>query len=146
MIKSIAVFLVWTFVAFAAWADNLPVVDVYKSPYCGCCGNWVEHMQAAGFKVRVHDTNNVDQYKAKFGIPYGYGSCHTAEVGGYVIEGHVPAEQVKRLLASHSRARGLIVPGMPGTSPGMEGSGNPNDHYDVLLLGTDGKMTSYAHY
>ncbi|MBU1235606.1 MAG: DUF411 domain-containing protein [Gammaproteobacteria bacterium] len=146
MIKSIGAVLVWTLVASAAWADNLPPVDVYKSPYCGCCGNWVEHMRAAGFKVRVHDTKNVDQNKAKFGIPYGYGSCHTAEVGGYVIKGHVPADQVKRLLASRSKARGLIVPGMPGTSPGMEGTGNPKDHYDVLLLGQDGKMTSYARY
>ncbi|WP_126446354.1 DUF411 domain-containing protein [Sulfuricystis multivorans] len=146
MSKSMTMFLATAFVATASWAESLPPVDVYKSPSCGCCNSWVAHMRSAGFEVRVHDTNDVTPYKKKFGIPYGYGSCHTARVGDYVIEGHVPAEQVKRLLASHAQVRGLIVPGMPATSPGMEGQSDRKDHYDVLLLGSEGGLSRYAHY
>lgn len=130
----------------AAWADTAaPVIDVYKSPTCGCCSKWIDHLEANGFAVRGHDTHDVVQHKIRLGIPQGYDSCHTAEVGGYVIEGHVPAKDIKRLLKEKPQARGLTVPGMPIGSPGMEQGGH-KDAYDVILLGKDGKPRVYSRY
>ncbi len=130
----------------AAWADPAaPVIDVYKSPTCGCCGKWIEHLKASGFNVRSHDTPDVLQHKIRLGIPQGYDACHTAEVGGYVIEGHVPARDIKRLLKEKPVARGLTVPGMPIGSPGME-QGNHKDVYDVVLLDKNGKPRVYSRY
>lgn len=128
------------------WAapDTL-VVDVYKSPTCGCCSKWVDHLKANGFKVRSHNTNDVVAHKARLGVPYGYGSCHTAEVGGYLVEGHVPAKEIKRLLKEKPRARGLVVPGMVTGSPGME-AGSRKDPYEVFLVNRDGSTQTYAHY
>lgn len=132
--------------ATSAWAapDNL-VVDVYKSPTCGCCSKWVDHLQANGFKVRAHDTPDVAAHKARLGVPAGYGSCHTAQVGGYLVEGHVPAKDIKRLLKDKPAVRGLAVPAMPVGSPGMEVGGR-KDAYDVLLVNRDGSTRTYAHY
>jgi hypothetical protein len=124
---------------------NSPVVEVYKSPYCGCCGQWIEHMQANGFKVSVHNTSDVVQYKYRFGVPSGYGSCHTAKVNGYLVEGHVPAREIKRLLRERPDARGLVVPGMPSGAPGMV-QGNRKDRFEVLLVRRDGTMQTYARY
>jgi hypothetical protein len=134
------------FVAPAVWAaPDAPVVDVYKSPTCGCCSKWVDHLKANGFTVRAHDTEDVVAHKVRLGVPPGYGSCHTAEVNGYVIEGHVPAKEIKRLLKAKPRARGLVVPAMPVGSPGMEAGGRM-DPYDVLLVNRDGSTRTYAQY
>lgn len=126
------------------WAAELPVVQVYKSPTCGCCEKWVEHMQANGFHVVTHDTNNVAEYKARLGVPLAMGSCHTAEVGGYLIEGHVPAGDVKRLLAAKPKVRGLVSPGMPASAPGMDSPGKTP--YQIYLVSNDGATSSYAKH
>ena len=110
-----------------------PLVTVYKSPTCNCCGLWVEHLEASGFKVDVVPKANVMPIKEKLGVPAAMGSCHTAEVDGYVIEGHVPAQDIHRLLKERPTARGLAVPGMPVGSPGME-MGNRLDPYHVYLF------------
>lgn len=121
-----------------------PVIDVYKSATCGCCKIWIEHLEANGFKVNAHDVASPSDWREKFGIPAEYGSCHTGMVNGYAIEGHVPAKEIKRLLAAKPKARGLAVPGMPLGSPGMEGP--RKDPYDVLLVKPDGKTSVFAHY
>ena len=121
-----------------------PVIEVYKSAYCGCCKEWIKHLEANGFKVRSQDVANTSDYREKFGIPTEYGSCHTGRVNGYAIEGHVPASEIKRLLAEKPRARGLAVPAMPMGSPGMEGP--RKDPYDVLLVNDGGKTSVYRHY
>lgn len=126
-------------------AGGQPVVDVYKSPSCGCCNDWIKHLQTNGFKVRAHNTDDVVSHKYRLGVPPGYGSCHTAEVGGYLVEGHVPAREIRRLLRERPRARGLTVPGMPIGSPGME-QGARRDPYDVLLVTPDGNTRVYARY
>lgn len=128
------------------WAGQAAqVIDVYKSPTCGCCNKWIDHLKANGFAVRSHDTPDVVQHKIRLGITPGYDSCHTAEVGGYVIEGHVPAKDIKRLLKEKPQARGLTVPGMPIGSPGME-QGQHKDMYEVLLLDKNGKPSVYSRY
>ena len=139
----IAVFL--SLFASAVLAEpSLPTVQVYKSPQCGCCEKWVDHMKSAGFKVIAHDTNTVAEHKTRLGVPLAMGSCHTAEVGGYFVEGHVPAGDVKKLLAEKPQAKGLGVPGMPASSPGMDdGSKTP---YEVLLVGKDGSTTTFARH
>lgn len=110
-----------------------PPVQVWKSPGCGCCDAWAEHMRAAGFAVEVTEIAAINGIKAKLGVPMALMSCHTALVDGYTLEGHVPADAVKRLLAERPRARGLAVPGMPQGSPGMEtGVFEP---YDIILFG-----------
>jgi len=117
-------------------------VVVYKSPYCGCCGQWIKHMWANGFDVAVRNVDDVDPIKTANGIPPGLASCHTALVGGYVVEGHVPADLVQRLLAERPPARGLAVPGMPASAPGMDQpTGEP---YTVLLVKKDGGTAAYA--
>jgi len=125
-------------------ARAAPVVDVYKSESCGCCGKWVDHLRAHGFAVRAHDVPDPAAYRAKFGVPDALGSCHTARVAGYTIEGHVPAREVKRLLAERPAAVGLAVPGMPLGSPGMEAP--RNEPYAVLLIDRQGRTTVYARY
>ncbi len=131
--------------AATVMAADLPVVDVYKSPSCGCCNDWIKHLEAHGFKVRAHNTDDVVRHKYRLGVPPGYGSCHTAEVAGYLIEGHVPAREIKRLLKDRPKARGLTVPGMPIGSPGME-QGKRRDPYEVLLVTRDGATHVYARY
>lgn len=121
-----------------------PIVDVYKSASCGCCKDWVKHLRDSGFTVSTHDVANPSDYRANFGIPNDLGSCHTAVVQGYAIEGHVPAAEIKRLLAEKPKAKGLAVPSMPLGSPGMEGlRKNP---YDVLLVLANGRYSIYKHY
>ena len=129
--------------AFAQAA--LPKVVVTKDPNCGCCDGWVEHMKAAGFLVEVVTTPEVNRVKARPGVPDDLASCHTAEVGGYVIEGHVPADAIKRLLAEKPQAKGLAVPGMPVGSPGMKVKGIDPDTYQVVLFGPSGQ-TTFARY
>ena len=131
-------------VALPASAAALPAVRVFKSPTCGCCTGWVEHLREQGFTVADEDVGNAAA-RARLGISEKLGSCHTAEVSGYAIEGHVPAADIKRLLAARPRARGLAVPGMPIGSPGME-SGGRRDAYEVLLVRIDGSTSVFASY
>jgi hypothetical protein len=119
-------------------------VEVYKSATCGCCEEWVKHLQANGLKVNAHNVANPSDTRGKMGIPDRLGSCHTAIVGGYAIEGHVPAAEIKRLLATKPKAKGLAVPAMPPGSPGMEGP--TRMPYDVLLVRNDGSTMVYKHY
>lgn len=121
-----------------------PVIEVFKSEFCGCCAEWVKHLEANGFKTRVANVDNPSDYRARGGIPEKLGSCHTGMVGGYAIEGHVPASEIKRLLAEKPKAKGLAVPAMPLGSPGMEGP--RKDPYDVLLVHADGRTSVYKQY
>lgn len=123
-----------------------PVIEVFKSATCGCCTQWVDHLRANGFKVNETNVPNTAAYRTKLGVPPSLGSCHTGTLGGYVLEGHVPAADIKRLLAEKPKAKGLAVPGMPMGSPGMEVAGEPADAYDVLLFQANGKSTVYRHY
>jgi hypothetical protein len=123
---------------------ELPLAVVHKSPTCGCCGLWVEHLQKAGFRVEVRNADNLNPVKERVGVPYGKGSCHTAEIGGYVVEGHVPAEDIKRLLAEKPDAKGLVLPGMPLGSPGMEVPSGEVQPYTVELVQRDGSTVAYA--
>lgn len=116
----------------------LPLVTVYKSATCGCCAAWIDHMKDNGFKVEAHNATNLNQYKIKAKLGAGLGSCHTAFVGGYAIEGHVPASDVKRLLAEKPDISGLTAPSMPMQSPGMAPKGSPPSGYDVISF-KDGK-------
>jgi hypothetical protein len=117
---------------------------VHKSPTCGCCSAWVDHMRAAGFQVEVRETDNLHPIKARVGVPPGKGSCHTAEIGGYFIEGHVPAKDVKRLLSQKPDAKGLVLPGMPAGSPGMELPDGRTEPYTVELVHPDGSTGAFA--
>lgn len=139
--------LIAPFVPALARGEAAPLVSVVKSPTCGCCGAWVEHMQAAGFRTEVHDvgSDQLDAFKREAGVAPEHASCHTAIVDGYFVEGHVPAEDVKRLLAERPEARGLAVPGMPAGSPGME-MGDVRDPYDTLLVRRDGAAEVFARH
>ena len=125
-------------------APALPVVDVYKSPDCGCCKAWAEHLQKNGFRVILHDVGDVPAARKKLGMPNRYGACHTAKVGPYLVEGHVPAADIKNLLKQQPKAIGLAVPSMPPGSPGMEGERSVP--YDTLLVTPDGNATVFAHH
>lgn len=118
-------------------------VDVYKSATCKCCAKWVDHMRANGFTVNTHDVGN-KEVRERAGISTTLGSCHTALVDGYAIEGHVPAQDIKRFLKERPRAIGLTAPGMPHGSPGMEGA--RSDPYDVLLINKQGDTTVYSRH
>jgi hypothetical protein len=124
----------------------LPVVDVYKSPTCGCCSKWVEHLRASGFTVRTTDTEDVASLKASHRVPRQVQSCHTALVDGYVIEGHVPATDVQRLLAERPVITGLTVPGMPVGSPGMEVASGKTEPYDVVAFDKSGTTRVFASH
>ena len=120
------------------------MIEVHKSPTCGCCGKWVEHLRSNDFVVTVNETDKLDELRAKVGVPVALASCHTAFVDGYVVEGHVPAKDIRKLLAERPKALGLAVPGMPPESPGMDaahGSG-----YEVLLFQRDGVTRVYHAY
>ena len=127
-----------------ALAAGLPEVAVTKDPTCGCCEKWVAHMREAGFTVTVTD-GPVNPVKVRLGVPRDLASCHTAQVGGYAIEGHVPAGAIKRLLTEKPQATGLAVPGMPAGSPGMEVEGMEPDTYEVVLFGP-GSRSTFARY
>jgi len=130
----------------AAMAADPRLVVVHKNETCGCCHEWVEHLKKNGFRVVVHDVSNLGPVKERVGVPYGMGSCHTAEVGGYFLEGHVPAADIARLLEQRPKARGLTVPGMPIGAPGMEIEGQAAQPYDVHLVAPDGSTSVYAHH
>lgn len=133
----------WPLAASAA----APMVEIWKDPNCGCCKDWVRHLNANGFATRVHDEGNAAA-RARLGVPQQLGGCHTGLVGGYAVEGHVPARELKRLLQEKPKAVGLAVPGMPIGSPGMDGPayGGRRDPYDVLLVQADGSSRVYQSY
>jgi len=120
----------------SALAQRMPLVTVFKSPTCGCCKDWVKHLESNGFRVEAHDVADVDRIKQNLGVRPQYASCHTAIADGYTLEGHVPASDIKRLLAERPKGRGLAVPGMPGGAPGMESA--PKQPYATLLIDDQG--------
>ena len=127
-----------------AWAQSATQIEVFKSPYCGCCEKWVEHMEKSGFKVSAHNVNDVPAARKNLGMPDRFGSCHTAKIGGYVVEGHVPAADIQRLLKEKPKAIGLAAPGMPQGSPGMETT-TPVP-YETLLIQADGSARLFAKH
>lgn len=120
-------------------------MTIYKDPNCGCCGQWVNHVKAAGFAVTVRDIPDLGRVKEELGVPEDLHSCHTATVDGYIVEGHVPAADIKRLLTERPEARGIAVPGMPIGSPGME-QGSRREPYRVILFETNGNRTIFARH
>ncbi|MDM0067801.1 DUF411 domain-containing protein [Variovorax sp. J31P207] len=133
--------------AFAQGSAARTAMEVWKDPNCGCCQDWVTHLEASGFAVQVHEAGN-DAARQRLGVDRKFGSCHTGLVGGYAIEGHVPAPEIRRLLKERPVAIGLAVPGMPVGSPGMDGPayGGRKDAFDVLLLTRGGGSKVYRHY
>ena len=131
-------------IELARTSGDTNTLVVYKSASCGCCRNWVEHMQQAGFTVVVHDMDDVQTVKDASGVPAAFRACHTAVIGKYVIEGHVPASDVRRLLREHPAVAGLAVPGMPAGSPGMESA--TAERYDVVTFGGPGAQRVYASH
>nr|WP_294847750.1 DUF411 domain-containing protein [uncultured Sphingomonas sp.] len=126
----------------AAHAANMTVV---KSASCGCCSEWVKHVQAAGFSVKIINTDDIMTAKAKAGVPENLTSCHTALVNGYVVEGHVPAADIKKLLAAKPKAKGIAVAGMPMGSPGME-QGGRKQTYNTIIFRADGTQSVFARH
>ncbi len=118
----------------SSWAAGA-AITVHKDPNCGCCSGWVDHLQASGYAAKVIETADIDAVKKRLGVPADLAACHTAEVGGYIVEGHVPARAIAKLLAERPSAKGLAVPGMPAGSPGM--GGDP-EVYEVILFGPSG--------
>ena len=125
-----------------AFADTLlPEITVYKTPTCSCCGKWVSHLESNGFKVNAINQNDLSSLKAQLGIAPNLQACHTAKIGNYFVEGHVPASDIKKMLATKPDIKGITVPGMPMGSPGMEGS--RKDNYDVLAIKKDASVTVF---
>jgi len=131
--------------AVAQELGDRPVMRVSKDPNCGCCMGWIEHIRAAGFKITVVEMSDLAPLKSRLRVPKRLASCHTAELDGYVIEGHVPAAAIKRLLIERPHAIGLAVPGMPIGSPGMEVPGAPDEIYEVVLFSPSGQR-SYGRF
>ena len=130
------------------WALSKPGGDttmtIFMSPTCGCCAKWVDHVKAAGFKTVVHEDEDMESVKDNLGVPRDLRSCHTAQVDKYLIEGHVPAEDITNFLAKRPKAVGLAAPGMPASSPGMAVPGQPHEPYEVLIFQRDGKSEIFA--
>ncbi|HEY6362148.1 MAG TPA: DUF411 domain-containing protein [Vicinamibacterales bacterium] len=129
----------------AAQRSTMPTVEVFKSPTCGCCALWVKHLQANGFTTKVIDVEDMTEVKAKYGVPGRLQSCHTGVVNGYVLEGHVPASDVQRLIKERPQVAGVAVPGMPIGSPGME-QGSLVQPYNVLTFDKQGQTSVFASY
>jgi hypothetical protein len=132
--------------AARAGSADLPLMTIYKSETCLCCEKWVDHVKAAGFKTSVHNRDPVEPLKDELAIPRHVRSCHTAQVGGYLIEGHVPAADIKRLLKEKPKLMGLAVPGMPVGTPGMDQPGIPAEPYHVVAFQKVGTTSVYAKY
>ncbi|GMR13561.1 MAG: DUF411 domain-containing protein [Gemmatimonadota bacterium] len=127
-------------------ASAKPTVTVYKNATCGCCRGWIEHLRKEGYEVIAEDVDNLAAIKAELGVRSSFSSCHTALVDGYIVEGHVPAADIDRLLAERPEIAGLSAPGMPASSPGMAIPGRPVDPFDVLAFDELGKTTVYAKH
>jgi hypothetical protein len=121
-------------------------ITVYKSTTCGCCVKWVDHLRANRFDPTVHDREDMESLKDELGVPHEVRSCHTAEIAGYLIEGHVPASDIRRLLAQRPKLAGLAVPGMPTGTPGMAKPGAPTGDYDVLAFRKSGATLLFARH
>ena len=134
--------LIVALIPAAPAGDGLPGITVWKSPNCGCCVKWIEHLRAAGFEVEAREAHNLNAVRAQLGVPAKLAGCHSAKVGDYLVEGHVPAEQIKRLLADKPDVAGVSVPGMPVGSPGMEGPGGKD--YDVVAFDKAGNTRVFA--
>ena len=130
---------------FVGSAAHAATLTVYKHPSCGCCGKWVEHAQKHGSTVKVVESEDMAAVKKRLGVPDKLASCHTSQVGGYFVEGHVPAADIKRLLAQKPKAAGISVPGMPLGSPGME-AGGQKQPYATVLVARDGKLSTFARH
>ncbi len=128
-------------------ASNTLAIEVWTGPYCGCCKDWIRYLEANGFAVTSHEEGN-SEARFRLGMPVRFGSCHTAEIDGYAIEGHVPVREIRRLLEERPDAIGIAVPAMPRGSPGMDGPayGNIQDPYDVLLIAEDGSPSVFQSY
>jgi len=137
-------FVALLFGSVPVWAESLPTVDIYKSPTCGCCGKWIEHMKKSGFKVSIHEVSDIPASRKSLGMPDKLGSCHTSRIGNYVVEGHVPATDIQRLLKEKPQALGLAVPSMPPGAPGMDIPNAPP--YETLLVQADGTTRVYAKH
>ena len=133
-------------VAMPAAAEDPGKLIVFEGPQCACCAKWGQQMSAAGFELEVHKTEHMAHMKSAVGVPPQVASCHTAKVGGYFVEGHVPAREVQRLLAERPEGRGLVVAGMPAGSPGMELPDGRIQSYEVLLVAEDSSASVYARY
>ncbi|MBF0294339.1 MAG: DUF411 domain-containing protein [Magnetococcales bacterium] len=127
-------------------AEGQELAVVWKSRTCGCCKEWVKHLEAHGFRVEAHDVEDMSAKKRQLGLPAAMESCHTAQIGGYLVEGHVPAGDVRRLLAEKPAVLGIAVPGMPVGSPGMEVPGQKPDPYEVIAFTPDGKTRTFARH
>ncbi|NOT40087.1 MAG: DUF411 domain-containing protein [Alphaproteobacteria bacterium] len=141
--------MLMTAAAFAALAPGCTAatglaIKVYKDPSCGCCTAWVDHLNANGFSATVDESADMAAIKAKLGVPDDLTSCHTGLINGYAIEGHVPADDIKRLLKEKPKAAGIAVPGMPVNSPGMEVEGQPDERYTVWLFTKGGARSAFA--
>lgn len=123
-----------------------PTITIYKSKSCGCCGKWVDHLKANRFKITVHDRENMDEVKDWLGVPKDARSCHTAQVGNYLIEGHVPASDIRAILTKRPKIAGLAVPGMPTGTPGMAMPGRPAQSYEVISFQADGTTKLFAKH
>ena len=147
LIQALASLAGASFGAPAVMAQSKTMVEVWKDPNCGCCKDWVTHMEANGFQVKVDDSGNA-AVRTRLGVPEKLGSCHTALIAGYAIEGHVPAKDIQRLLKERPKVIGLTVPGMKVGSPGMDGPEykGRKDPYDVLLISSDGSTRVYQSY
>ena len=146
--KKIAVCVALIFLTVACDSqtqDSRPTVEVWKSPTCHCCSKWVEYLRGEGFNVVAHNETAMTPLKTKMGVPQELASCHTGVVDGYVLEGHVPAESIRRLLTEKPAARGLAVPGMPIGSPGME-QGDRRDAYEAVLFSAGGTTQIFAEH
>lgn len=138
------------FVLLSLLSSTLPAADlemtVYRSPTCSCCGRWLEHVKANGFKVKDIVSNDMDSIKETSGVPEKLASCHTAQVNGYVIEGHVPAADIQKLIASKAAVAGIAAPGMPLASPGMETPGHLDDAYQVISFDKNQHTELFANH
>lgn len=147
MLGGVMVVLVGALVFWSAQpASAKPTITVYKTATCGCCEGWIEHLRKEGYEVIAEDVDNLAAIKTELGVGSHLASCHTALIDGYIVEGHVPAEDIDRLLAERPEIAGLSAPGMPAGSPGMKVPGRPADPFDVLAFDHLGKTTVYAKH
>lgn len=144
LVRKLFVLVVLACAVSVSVAGDLPEIEVWKDPSCGCCSKWISHLRSSGFQVKAYDTASVASVREKLGMPRRYAACHSARVGKYVVEGHVPASDIKRLLKDQPDAIGISVPGMPMGSPGMEGP--YSEPYQTLLVDRNGNASVFANH